>query len=205
MKLEDSMVSLSLNQRHQIAQHLLSTISIWGIGVGVGSYFGLFSTFPLPWFALLVAIAITVSTTIYYCNSTFQAYIQQLHLNYLTVFHLWRIPAALVFFYYGSQHLLPETFVRNAAWGDLLAGLFVLPLMLLPNYRWQYWAFHLFEMTDFAIAVGTGLTFSLLQISMMNTISTYPVALIPLFGVPISGVSHIMALDILARHKAKTF
>jgi hypothetical protein len=60
-------------------------------------------------------------------------------------------------------------------------------------------------MTDFIIAVGTGLTFSLLQISMMNTIATYPVALIPLFGVPISGVSHIMALDLLARRKAKTF
>jgi hypothetical protein len=205
MKLEDSMLSLSLNQRHQIAQRLLSAISIWGIGVGVGSYFGLFSTFPLPWFALLVAIGITVPTIIYYRNSTFQAYIQQLHLNYLTVFHLWRVPAALVFFYYGSQHLLPETFVRNAAWGDLLAGLFVVPLLLLPNYRWKYWAFHLFGMTDFIIAVGTGLTFSLLQISMMDTIATYPVALIPLFGVPISGVSHIMSLDLLARRKAKTF
>jgi hypothetical protein len=205
MKLEDSMLSLSLNQRHQITQRLLSTISIWGIGVGVGSYFGLFSTFPLPWFALLVAIGITVPTIIYYRNSTFQFYIQQLHLKYLTVFHLWRVPAALVFFYYGSQYLLPEPFVRNAAWGDLLAGLFVVPLLLLPNYRWKYWVFHLFGMTDFIIAVGTGLTFSLLQISMMDTIATYPVALIPLFGVPISGVSHIMALDLLARRKAKTF
>jgi hypothetical protein len=205
MKLENSMLFLSLNQRHQITQRLLFTISIWGIGVGVGSYFRLFSTFPLPWFALLVAIGITVPTIVYYCNSTIQAYIQQLHLNYLTVFHLWRIPAALVFFYYGSQHLLPETFVRNAAWGDLLSGLFVVPLLLLPNYRWTYWAFHLFGMTDFIIAVGTGLTFSLLQMSMMNTIATYPVALIPLFGVPISGVSHIMALDLLAHRKAKIF
>jgi hypothetical protein len=58
-------------------------------------------------------------------------------------------------------------------------------------------------MTDFVIAVGTGLTFSLLQISMMDTITTYPVALIPIFRVPISGVSHIMALDLLARCKAK--
>jgi hypothetical protein len=54
------------------------------------------------------------------------------------VFHLWRVPVAVVFFHYGSQHLLPETFVRNAAWGDLLAGLFVVPLLLLPNYYWKY-------------------------------------------------------------------
>jgi hypothetical protein len=77
------------------------------------------------------------------------------------------------------------------------AGLFVVPLVLLSNYRWKYWAFHLFGITDFVIAVGTGLTFSLLQISMMDTISTYPIALIQLFGVPISGVSHIIALALL--------
>lgn len=59
-------------------------------------------------------------------------------------------------------------------------------------------------MTDFLIAVGTGLTFSLLQVPMMNVVATYPVALIPLFGVGISGASHIMALDLLARRKAKT-
>lgn len=199
------MLSLSLNQRHQITQRLIFTIGVWGIGVGVSSYIGLFSTFPLPWFALLVVIGITAPMLFYYSNSTFHAYIQGLHLNYLTVFHLWRVPAALVFFYYGSQHLLPETFVRNAAWGDLLAGLFVVPLLLLPNYRWKYWAFHLFGMIDFVIAVGTGLTFALLQIPTMGAIATYPIALIPLFGVPISGISHILALDLLARRKAKTF
>ena len=199
------MVSLSLNQRNQIAQRLIFTIGIWGIGVGVGSYVGLFSTFPLPWFALLVAIGIMAPVMFYYTHPTFRAYIQGLHLNYLTLFHLWRVPAALVFFYYGSQHLLPATFVQNAAWGDLLAGLFVVPLLLLPNHHWKYWAFHLFGMTDFVIAVGTGLTFSLLQIPAMDTIATYPVALIPLFGVPISGVSHLLALDLLARLKAKTF
>jgi hypothetical protein len=203
MKSEDSMVSLSLNQRNQIAQRLIFTISFWGIGVGVGSYIGLFSTFPLPWFALLVAIGITAPVLLYYGNSTFHAYIQELHLNYLTVFHLWRIPAALVFFYYGSQHLLPGTFVRNAAWGDLFAGLLVLPVLMLPSRRWKYWVFHLFGMTDFLIAVGTGLTFSLLQVPMMDAVTTYPVALIPLFGVGISGASHIMALDLLARRKAK--
>lgn len=199
------MVSLSLNQRNQIAQRLLSIISLWGLSVGVGSYFGLFTAFPLPWFALLVAIGIMAPTLIYYGNSTFRTYIQGLHLNYLTVFHLWRVPAALIFFHYGSHHLLPETFVRNAAWGDLFAGLLVLPVLMLPGCHWKYWAFHLLGMTDFVIAVGTGLTFSLLQVPMMDTITTFPIALIPLFGVGISGASHIMALDLLARRKAKTF
>ncbi len=197
------MVSLSLTQRNQIAQRLLSIISIWGLGVGVGSYFRLFSTFPLPWFALLVAMGITTPLAIYYGNSIFRAYIQGLHLNYLTLFHIWRIPAALTFFYYGSQDLLPSTFVRNAAWGDLAAGLLVLVVLALPKSNWKYWGFHLLGLADFVTAVGTGLTFSLLQVPMMETIATYPVALIPLFGVGISGASHIMALDILVRRTGK--
>ncbi|MEA5467208.1 hypothetical protein [Leptothoe sp. PORK10 BA2] len=117
------MVSLSSNQRYHMAQRLLFIISFWGFSVAVGSYFGLFSTFPLPWFALLVGMGIVTPLVLYYGNSSFRAYIQGLHLNYLTLFHIWRIPAALTFFYYGSQHLLPSTFVRNAAWGDLAAGL----------------------------------------------------------------------------------
>jgi hypothetical protein len=197
------MVPLSLNQHNQITQRLLAILSIWGIGIGVSSYLGLFQTFPLPWFALLVAIGITAPVLIYYRNSTFQTYIQGLHLNYLTVFHLWRVPAALVWFYYGSQQLLPTTFVRNAAWGDLVAGLLVIPVLLLPNYRWKYWVFHLFGMADFVIAVGTGLTFSLLQVPLMDTVTTFPVALVPLFGVGISGASHIMALDLLRQGAAR--
>jgi hypothetical protein len=197
------MASLSSNQRHQVAQRLLSFISIWGLCVGVGSYLGLFSTFPLPWFALLVAMGITVPLAIYYGNSIFRTYIQGLHLNYLTLFHIWRIPAALTFFYYGSRHLLPSTFVRNAAWGDLAAGLLVLVVLVLPKSNWKYWGFHLFGLADFVTAVSTGLTFSLLQVPTMETIATFPVALIPLFGVGISGASHIMALDVLVRQTRK--
>ena len=197
------MVSLSLNQRHQVAQKLIFTIGIWGVSVGIGSYFGLFSTFPLPWIAFLVAMGITLPLAIYYGNSVFQAYIQGLHLNYLTLFHIWRIPAALTFFYYGNQHLLPPTFVRNAAWGDLASGLLVLVVLALPKSPWKYWGFHLFGLADFVSAVGTGLTFSLLQVPTMETIATFPIALIPLFGVGISGASHIMALDILARQPRK--
>jgi hypothetical protein len=149
------MTSLSSNQRRHIAQRLFSIISFWGIGVAVGSYFGLFSIFPLPWFALLVAMGITIPLTVYYENSSFRAYTQGLHLNYLTLFHIWRIPAAITFFYYGSQNLLPSIFVQNAAWGDLAAGLLALVVLALPNRTWKYWGFHLFGLADFVVAVGT--------------------------------------------------
>jgi hypothetical protein len=192
------MGSLSLRQRDRMTRQLIYVIGIWGLGVGIASYLGLFRLFPLPWFALCVAMGIIAPLLVYWSNSTFRAYIQELHLNRLTLFHLWRIPAALAFLYYGNQHLLPETFVRHAAWGDLMAGSLVFLVLALPKNYWKYWGFHLFGLADFVLAVGTGLTFSLLHIPMMETLRTFPIALIPLFGVGISGASHLMALDILA-------
>ncbi|MGP1373757.1 MAG: hypothetical protein ACTS3T_13085 [Almyronema sp.] len=196
------MVSLSSKQRHQIKRQLFLTLSIWGLGVAAGSYFGYLSRLSLPWLALLVVSGILWPVAVYYGTPTFRSYIQGLDLDDLTLFHLWRIPAAFVFFSYGHQHLLPADFVRNAAWGDLVAGLLVLVVWGLPKSNWKYWGFHLFGLADFVVAVGTGLTFSLLRVPMMETITTYPLALIPLFGVGISGASHLMALDILRqRHR----
>ncbi len=35
---------------------------------------------------------------------------RMLPIQKLTTFHLWRVPAALVFFHYGAQALLPDAF-----------------------------------------------------------------------------------------------
>jgi hypothetical protein len=94
---------------------------------------------------------------------------------------------------------LPDLFVRNAAWGDLIAGTLALALAFLPASRSGYWTFHLFGFADFVLAVGTGLMFTLADDPRMAPIITLPVALIPLFGVGISGATHLMAFDLLRR------
>ena len=68
--------------------------------------------------------------------------------------------------------------------------------------------FHIFGFADFVVAVGTGLTLFLLNDPRMAGIQTLPMALIPLYGVGISGANHIMAFDLLCRqvgieHKVK--
>ena len=76
--------------------------------------------------------------------------------------------------------------------------------VLLPESRRRYIAFHLFGFADFVVAVGTGLTLTLLADPKMDGIRTLPMALIPLFGVGISGASHLMAFDLLRRRKGMT-
>ena len=181
--------------KHSITQRwFFLVLSLWGIAVLLGGYYSFFTKIDLIWIALLVVTGMTIPVAVYYLSANFHAYIRSLDLKYLTIFHLWRIPAGLWFLYCGSQNLLPEQFVNNAGYGDLAVGLLV-PVVLLARFRGKYTMFHIFSVLDFAIAVGTGLTFNLLQVPLMENIATFPTVMIPLFGVCVTGALSIMTLD----------
>lgn len=74
-----------------------------------------------------------------------------------------------------------------------------LAVTLLAKTRGRYLVFHLFGFADFVVAVGTGLTLFLQNDPLMAGIQTLPMALIPFFGVGVSGASHLMAFDLLRR------
>lgn len=175
----------------------VAALSGWAVIVSVAGYYGLFTKFPLPSIALLVVIGIVVPLVIYYRNRSFRDYVSSIHPDSLVVLHLWRILAGFVFLHYGSQHLLPSQFVVNAGYGDLAVGFTVPIVLLLKDSVGKYVGFHIFGLLDFILAVGTGLTFTLLRIPLMETITTFPIVLIPLYGVPISGASSVMAIDAL--------
>jgi hypothetical protein len=68
---------------------------------------------------------------------------------------------------------------------------------VLPRRRSTYVAFHLFGLSDFIAALVTGLSVTLRGDARMRTIATFPLALIPLFGVGLSGAAHLIAFDLL--------
>jgi len=178
---------------------LFVLLIIWGLAVSVAAETGLYRALPPLLLALLIALGIAVPIVVYAISQGFRAYVEAIGLRPLTAFHVWRIGAALVFFWYGAHNLLPESFVRNAGWGDLIAGCLAVVVLVLPKTRGRYLAFHIVGFADFVVAVGTGLTFFLLNDPRMSAIQTLPMALIPLYGVGISGANHIMAFDLLRR------
>jgi hypothetical protein len=135
----------------------------------------------------------------YFSFSGFRRYIEAIGLRKLTAFHIWRTPAALLIFWYGAHDWLPEAFVRNAGWGDLGAGVFALIVILLPESRGRYLAFHLYGLADLALALGAGMTLTVHGDPRMAGILTLPMALIPLYAVGILGATHPMAFDLLRR------
>jgi hypothetical protein len=130
--------------------------------------------------------------------------VDSIGLRAITAFHIWRIGAAVLFFWYGAHGLLPAVFARNAGWGDLIAGSLALIVLLLPERRALYAVFHLVGFADFIDAIGTALFFTVQHDPRMAAIRVLPLALIPLFGVGVSGASHLIAFDMLRRRVGLT-
>lgn len=185
----------------QTGRRLIAVVALWGAVVAIAGAAHLFNRLDPQLFAPLVTAGVVLPMLAYAASPALRAFFADFGLRRLTVFHIWRIPAAIAFFLYADH--LPAGFVRNAAWGDLLAGTLALALIWLRPTRRRYWAFHLIGFADFVSAVGTGLAFTLAADPLMATIRDLPLVLIPLFGVGLSGTSHLIAFDLLRRPETR--
>ncbi len=161
---------------------------------GLGSA-GLIAQLPGIAFGIIVTLVFILLCTFYVKNHHFRKYMRSFSIESLTFIHLWRIIAAVLFIQYGVQQQLPQMFAVLAGYGDLIAGLMVPFVLYFRHKRSAFWIFNIIGFADFIVAVGTGLTFTFLGTSEMENIRLLPLALIPLFGVPISGLTHIVMFD----------
>ena len=152
----------------------------------------------------LVALGIALPTLWYFASGSVRSWTDRIGLRSITAFHIWRIPAApALLLVRRSRRAADRLLARDRRRGPhrrLLCRLGGHPGR--PDAR-NYRAVHRFGFVDFVIAVGTELTFTLLLDPRMELIATLPFALIPLFGVGISGASHIVAFDMLRRAGAR--
>jgi hypothetical protein len=180
---------------------LIGFLAAWGLAVAAAAHAGIFQAIKPLYFGPLVAAGIIVPFMIYALTPVVRRYFENVGLYPFTVLHVWRIPAALAFFWYGLHNQLPPAFWILAGVGDFLAGLNALPLLRGTADDDAYFRIHRFGFADFVVAVGTGLLFTLLNDPRMATIRELPMVLIPLFGVGISGASHLIAFDLLRRKR----
>jgi hypothetical protein len=177
-----------------------TVVIAWGALVAVLSATGVLSMVPLLVLPALVVAGIAIPLTVVLRSPVQRAIVRDVDLAHLTWFNAWRVPAAGAFFAAGAAGSLPPQFVANAAWGDLIAGI-AAPLVVLVGARLAtrartraYLGYHVFSFGDFVVAVGTGLTFTLLGDPLMRTLLDTPMALIPLWGVPLTGTISLLAL-----------
>lgn len=180
-------------------QRVAAVTALWLGTVIIAAQTGTLARLYMPLIGGIVAVTILAPTLWYFLSPSLRAFVDSIGHRPLMLLHIWRIPAALAFFWYGAQDALPPLFWGLAGTGDLIAGSYAAWLATRPESRTQYVSFHRFGFADFVVAVGTGLTFTLLEDPRMGLIAELPLALIPLFGVGISGTTHLIAFDMLRR------
>jgi hypothetical protein len=180
---------------------LVTVLAGWGLAVAAAAHAGFFQTIAPLYFGPLVAVGIVAPFMIYAFTPAVRRYFGDVGVYPLTVLHVWRIPASLAFFWYGLQNQLPPAFWILAGVGDFFAGLGALPMLKGPASDDVYFRIHRFGFADFVVAVGTGLVFMVLNDPRMATIRELPMVMIPLFGVGMSGASHLIAFDLLRRKR----
>lgn len=193
-------VSRENSVRHDF--NLALAVAAWAAVVVAASASGALGTMAkafMPAYAGLVAIGIAVPTTLYFMVPAVRRAVDAIGLRRLTLFHVWRVPAGALFLYYGAIGELPIVFAMLAGVGDILAGIGAATLIGREATPARLRRLHYFGFADFVTAVGTGLVFTLIGDPLMATLTTLPMALIPLFGVGLSGVSHIISLNALQR------
>lgn len=171
----------------------------WAGTVTVASATGMLARLAPTILAPLIVAGIVVPTIVYSRSPLLRAAAREFGVHRISLLHTWRIAAGVMFLAYGDEDKLPPTFVRNAGWGDIIAGGFATALVLLPRKRSTYLAINAVGFADFIVAVGTGLSATLRRDPRMKEIARLPLALIPLFGVGVSGAAHLIAFDLLRR------
>lgn len=121
-------------------------------------------------------------------------------------------PIGMVFVLENARGNLPWTFAQPAGWGDLLAGLVALYVVV------RYWNEMIppraiilvatIGLLDFASAFFFGFTSSASPVQLFafdnpNRVLEYPLGLIPVFLVPYAVIAHILSLSQLARDRRK--
>jgi hypothetical protein len=188
-----------------ISRNLAVVATLWFAMVCWAAASGLLAQLWLPLVTGLVALGIILPTIWYFVTPIARTWVDWIGIRAITALHIWRIPAALAFFWYGLNGQLPPLFWILAGLGDLVAGIWALVVTARPASSMSaYSRMHRFGFADFVVAVGTGLTFTLLVDPRMAPIAELPLALIPLFGVGISGAPHLMAFDMIRRAKGRS-
>ncbi len=196
------MGTMTLDAKSPIPFGLALGAGAWGVVVIAASTSGALGALAeefMPAYAGLLGLGIMAPIALYCRVPAVRRAVDSIGLRRLTLLHIWRIPAGMLFLHQGDSGGLPMLFAMLAGFGDIFAGLLAASLIgREPTSEWL-WFVHVFGCAELIAAVGTGLIFALLGDPLMATLTTLPMALIPLFGVGLSAASHVVAFHALRR------
>ena len=180
---------------------LLATI-LWATGVALAAAGGSLSRLPTAVIAALVVATIAVAVSAVRWDARIREWLGGVDPRVFTALNAWRLPAGLALLAAGSQGLLPASFALTAGWGDIAVGVAAIALVAAKAGPRAHLAFQFLGLADFVVAVGTGLTHTVLGTPLMENVVALPIAFIPLVGVPLTAAVHVAAIASLLKAPA---
>lgn len=186
-------------QQNNLEKRITLVVVFWGLASFFLGYFGFFELFPQTVFGITVVMILIALILTYQFNEKFKQFCDAIPLKAIAAFHVWRIFAGWIFLSYSG--VLSETFINNASYGDIISGFLALTVFAFGHTKLNYYIFNIIGLIDFIVAVGTGITLTILGDAGMSPIIQLPLIMIPLFGVPLSGFTHFISLRRLLKMK----
>lgn len=152
----------------------------------------------------IVILALTVGLYLATRTAGVRAWVDTLSLRLLVGLHGVRF-VGIVFLLLAAQGSLSPIFAERAGWGDIVAAVVALALVLtgMPNSefrRWAYMGWNAFGVLDLLVAVGTAtLVFFRGDVPGMEPLMQLPLIIVPMFLVPVLLVSHIIIFQRLSK------
>ncbi|MGR3436314.1 MAG: hypothetical protein ACU0CO_15725 [Shimia sp.] len=192
-------------RRHVVVGALVIAWTAWAyLAVRYGADRALFGDLPV---GPLLYVALALAAALVFGNRLLGSGVPQQLLIALQLFR----PIGLVFVLEDARGTLPAVFAQPAGWGDLVAGLTALAVLLrYPTGPVPPRAVILVAtvgLADFASAFFFGFTSSDTPVQIFahdapNRVIEWPLGLIPVFLVPYAIVAHVLSLQQMRRDRA---
>lgn len=181
-------------------------LNAWFFAALLPSFFGLYQTAfsgtPAIQYGLLIPIIAGIA--LFRTSKTLRHVVEAIPQSWIVSLQVYRAEGVIFLVLYATGHL-PGVFAWPAGVGDFLVGLSA-PLVggayahRLPNAAARLRAWNLLGITDLIVAVSTGFLSSPSRLQMFafanpnELIGAFPLAMIPVFLVPLSILLHLSSL-----------
>ncbi|HEX2852306.1 MAG TPA: hypothetical protein VHO24_03630 [Opitutaceae bacterium] len=178
------------------SQKLIWLLVLWGVAAGFAGRFNLLGHLPsraVP--VLLASLSIGFSIAVVRIAWLREA-VRELNVRVILAAHLIRF-AGFYFLWLYAQGKLPAEFAHRAGGGDIAAAAGALVLLFWPEgrgFRRVFLGWNILGALDLFVALGTGGWLNIVRPGSMSELGTLPMALVPLWLVPVLLSSHLYFL-----------
>jgi hypothetical protein len=170
-------------------------LALWGLAAGAAGAVHLLAHLPGAGPQILVAsLTISLSVAVMRVGWLRDA-VKKVSARKILGLHVLRVVPGAWFLWLYAQGRMPVEFAERAGWGDIIAGLGATGLLFWPEgvgFRRAARLWNIFALADLIVAVGTAGWLNATRPGAMVEISSLPLALIPLWLVPMLVATHIL-------------